>query len=224
MMISVRYMRGEVTLTNLLTENNKVTLFGKVVSEPKFSHVVYGENFYEFSMEVKRLSESVDIIPVIFSERLLPIEEIKNGVNLQIIGQYRSYNNAEEGGRSKLILMVFAREIELNCTLLEGANANEIFLEGFVCKKPNYRKTPFGREISDLLIAVNRAYNKSDYIPCIAWGRNAKYCETFNVGDKIRVYGRVQSREYEKKLENGESEKKVAYEISICKLETVKDE
>jgi single-stranded DNA-binding protein len=209
-------------LTNLLVENNKVTLFGKVVSKPKFSHVVYGENFYEFSIEVSRLSESVDILPIIFSERLIPIEEVKEGINLQINGQYRSYNNAENG-KSKLVLMVFAREIEFTDTLM-ASNANEIFLEGFVCKKPNYRKTPFGREISDILIAVNRAYNKSDYIPCIAWGRNAKYCEQFKIGDKIRVYGRVQSREYEKKLDNDGVEKKVAYEISVSKLEFVKEE
>lgn len=210
-------------MTNLLTENNKVTLFGKVVSEPKFSHEVYGERFYEFSMEVNRLSESVDIIPVVFSERLMPIEDIKLEIKVQILGQYRSYNNNQNEVKSKLILMVFAREIEITNEMTVG-NANEIFLEGFVVKKPNYRKTPFGREISDLLIAVNRAYNKSDYIPCIAWGRNAKYCETFNVSDKVRIYGRVQSREYEKKLENGEVEKKVAYEISVSKLELVKEE
>jgi len=209
-------------LTNLLTENNKVALFGKVVSEPKFSHEVYGEKFYEFDMEVNRLSESIDIIPVVFSERLVPINEIKPELKVQILGQYRSYNNQTEG-RSKLVLMVFAREIEITEEMTLN-NANEIFLEGFVCKKPNYRKTPLGREISDLLIAVNRAYNKSDYIPCVAWGRNAKYCESFNVGDKVRVYGRVQSREYEKRFENGEVEKKVAYEISVSKLELVKEE
>lgn len=216
------YLRGAVDLTNLLMESNKVLLFGKVVAEPKFSHEVFGENFYEFSIEVSRLSESSDIIPVIFSERLLDINDIKNDIKVQIAGQYRSYNNQTEG-RSKLVLMVFAREIEIT-EEMTIANANEIFLEGFVCKKPNYRKTPFGREISDLLIAVNRAYNKSDYIPCIAWGRNAKYCESFNVGDRIRVAGRVQSRRYEKKLENGEVEEKVAYEISVSKLEIIKEE
>ena len=129
------------------------------------------------------------------------IEKIRNDLSVQINGQYRSYNN-QSSGRSKLVLMVFAREIEITEKMTID-NANEIFLEGFVCKKPNYRKTPFGREISDLLIAVNRAYNKSDYIPCIAWGRNAKYCESFNVGDRIKVAGRVQSRKYEKKFENG---------------------
>ena len=209
-------------MTNLLMESNKVLLFGKVVAEPKFSHEVFGENFYEFSIEVSRLSESSDIIPVIFSERLLDINDIKNDIKVQIAGQYRSYNNQTEG-RSKLVLMVFAREIEIT-EEMTIANANEIFLEGFVCKKPNYRKTPFGREISDLLIAVNRAYNKSDYIPCIAWGRNAKYCESFNVGDRIKVAGRVQSRKYEKKFEDGNVEEKVAYEISVSKLELVKDE
>ncbi|MBQ7668428.1 MAG: single-stranded DNA-binding protein [Clostridia bacterium] len=209
-------------MTNLLTENNKVTLFGKVVKTPEFSHEVYGEKFYEFTIEVNRLSESVDLIPVIFSERLVPIDEIKLETTLQILGQYRSYNNQTDG-KSKLVLMVFAREIEITDSMTIE-NANEIYLEGFVCKKPNYRKTPFGREISDLLIAVNRAYNKSDYIPCIAWGRNAKYCESFNVGDKVKVYGRVQSREYEKKFEDGTAEKRVAYEISVSKLEIVKEE
>ena len=209
-------------MTNLLTENNKVTLFGKVVKTPEFSHEVYGEKFYEFTIEVNRLSESVDLIPVIFSERLVPIDEIKLETTLQILGQYRSYNNQTDG-KSKLVLMVFAREIEITDSMTIE-NANEIYLEGFVCKKPNYRKTPFGREISDLLIAVNRAYNKSDYIPCIAWGRNAKYCESFAVGEKIKVYGRIQSREYEKKSTDGNVEKRVAYEVSVSKLEKIEEE
>ena len=147
---------------------------------------------------------------------------MKNGTIVKLNGQFRSYNNPE-GGKSKLVLMVFAREIILT-EASEEEDKNEIYLEGFVCKKPNYRQTPFGREISDLLVAVNRAYNKSDYIPCIAWGRNAKYCESFNVGEKIKVYGRVQSREYEKKLEDGTVLKKVAYEISVSKLEKAEDE
>lgn len=198
-------------------ENNKVMLLGKVAKEPEISHEVYGEKFYQFDLEVKRLSGSTDIIPIIFSERLLILESLKNGTVLKLNGQFRSYNSPE-GGKSKLVLMVFAREIILT-EASEEEDKNEIYLEGFVCKKPNYRQTPFGREISDLLVAVNRAYNKSDYIPCIAWGRNAKYCESFNVGEKIKVYGRVQSREYEKKMEDGTVLKKVAYEISVSKLE-----
>ena len=218
----MNYTRGAITLTNLLMENNKVLLLGKVVSLPVVSHEVYGEKFYELKLEVKRLSQSFDVLPVIFSERLMLADKIEEGAYLELSGQYRSYNNPNEG-KSKLVLMVFAREIKI---LEEGEpeNRNEICLEGFVCKKPNYRQTPFGREISDLLIAVNRAYNKSDYIPCIAWGRNAKYCETFEVGEKIRVYGRVQSREYDKKLENGDVIKKVAYEISVAKLEKIENE
>lgn len=204
-------------------ENNKVLLLGKVVSLPVLSHEVYGEKFYELKLEVKRLSQSFDVLPVIFSERLMLVDKITEGANLELSGQYRSYNNPAEEGKSKLVLMVFAREIRI-LDDAEPENKNEICLEGFVCKKPNYRQTPFGREISDLLIAVNRAYNKSDYIPCIAWGRNAKYCETFNVGEKIRVYGRVQSREYDKKLENGDVIKRVAYEISVAKLEKIEDE
>ena len=203
-------------------ENNKVLLLGKVVGVTGLSHEVYGEKFYEFGLEVKRLSGSVDNIPIIFSERLLMLENLIEGKIVKLNGQFRSYNNPE-GEKSKLVLRVFASKITITDAAKEE-DKNVIYLEGFVCKKPNYRKTPFGREISDLLIAVNRAYNKSDYIPCIAWGRNAKYCESFNVGDRIRVYGRVQSREYEKKLENGEVEKKVAYEISVSKLEVVKEE
>jgi len=209
-------------VTNLLMENNKVVLLGRVVEEPKLSHEVYGEKFYQFVLEVKRLSGSLDLIPVIFSERLLVLESLKVGTIVKLNGQFRSYNNPE-AGKSKLVLMVFAREVILT-EASEEENQNEIYLEGFVCKKPNYRQTPFGREISDLLVAVNRAYNKSDYIPCIAWGRNAKYCESFEVGDKIKVYGRVQSREYEKKNEDGSVNKRVAYEISVSKLEKVEEE
>ena len=209
-------------MTNLLMENNKVVLLGRVVEEPKLSHEVYGEKFYQFVLEVKRLSGSLDLIPVIFSERLLVLDSLKVGTIVKLNGQFRSYNNPE-AGKSKLVLMVFAREVILT-EASEEENQNEIYLEGFVCKKPNYRQTPFGREISDLLVAVNRAYNKSDYIPCIAWGRNAKYCESFEVGDKIRVYGRVQSREYEKKNEDGTVNKRVAYEISVSKLEKVEEE
>ena len=209
-------------MTNLLMENNKVLLFGKVVEEPKLSHEVYGEKFYQFNLEVKRLSGSMDIIPVLFSERLLMLDSLKIGTLVRLNGQFRSYNNPESG-HSKLVLMVFAREIILD-EAAEGEDQNEIYLEGFVCKKPNYRQTPFGREISDLLIAVNRAYNKSDYIPCIAWGRNAKYCESFAVGEKIKVYGRIQSREYEKKTSDGNVEKRVAYEVSVSKLEKQEEE
>ena len=209
-------------MTNLLMENNKVLLLGKVVKEPKLSHEVYGEKFYEFSIEVKRLSGSTDVIPVIFSERLLMLESLINGTVVKLNGQFRSYNNPE-GGRSKLVLMVFAREIIIT-DAAEEEDRNDIYLEGYVCKKPNYRQTPFGREISDLLVAVNRAYNKSDYIPCIAWGRNAKYCESFEIGERIRVYGRIQSREYDKKDENGNVSKKVAYEISVAKLEKIEEE
>lgn len=202
-------------------ENNKVMLLGKVVTEPQPSHEVYGEKFYEFDIEVKRLSGSLDVIPIVFSERLLILENLKIGTIVKLNGQFRSYNSPD-AKKSKLILVVFAREIILT-EASEEEDQNEIYLEGFVCKKPNYRQTPFGREISDLLVAVNRAYNKSDYIPCIAWGRNAKYCESFSVGEKVIVHGRVQSREYDKKDENGNIEKKVAYEISVSKLERVED-
>ena len=200
--------------------NNKVYVAGEVVSEPKFSYEVFGEGFYEFDLLVKRLSDASDVIPVTISERLLTEGEIVLGKKIACSGQFRSYNKLVEE-KSKLMLTVFVREV------LEydpSVNPNQIELTGFVCKEPIYRTTPFKREISDVLIAVNRSYNKSDYLPCIAWGRNAKFAKSLRVGDRIQMWGRVQSREYDKKLENGDVIKKVAYEISVAKLEKIENE
>lgn len=193
--------------------NNKVYICGEVISEPVFSHEVYGEGFYELQLSVPRLSAHRDIIPITISERLLTDKQIAIGNTIAVKGQFRSYNKIFEN-KSKLMLTVFVRElVEPN----EG-NPNIIELVGYVCKPPIFRVTPFNREICDLLLAVNRAYNKSDYLPCIAWGRNARYLKNIQVGEKLVVTGRIQSREYQKRLEDGEDVTKVAYEISINKI------
>ena len=212
--------------TNYL-ENNQLILVGKVTSEKRLSHEIYGEKFYTFDLSVPRLSGNADIIPITISERLLVERDIEIGNNIVIEGQFRSYNSYENE-KNKLILTVFAKEIRFSDEQEEFQPtkeniSNEVTLTGYICKKPIYRKTPFGREIADLLLAVNRAYNKSDYIPCIAWGRNARFCENVPVGTEIRIVGRVQSRQYEKKYEDGTSEIKVAYEVSIASLEVVNE-
>ena len=194
-------------------ENNKVFLAGEVMDEPTFSHEMFGEGFYEFNLKVKRLSDSFDILPVTISERLLG-DEVAVGNKIAVSGQFRSYNKLEDD-KSKLMLTMFIREI---LPYDENLNPNHIEITGFVCKEPVYRTTPFKREICDLLIAVNRNYNKSDYLPCIAWGRNARFVKNFEVGDKLTVSGRIQSREYQKKLDNDEIVTKTAYEVSLSKI------
>ena len=193
--------------------NNKVYICGEVISEPVFSHEVYGEGFYELQISVPRLSEHRDIIPITISERLLSEKELIIGNTIAVKGQFRSYNKIFEN-KSKLMLTVFVREL----VEPSDSNPNVIELVGYVCKPPIFRVTPFNREICDLLLAVNRAYNKSDYLPCIAWGRNARYLNNINVGEKIVVTRRIQSREYQKRQENGADVTKVAYEISINKI------
>jgi len=208
-----------------LINNNQIKIQGVVVGELKFSHEVYGENFFNFDVEIPRLSDSKDILPVTISERLIEKERLQIGTVVLVEGQirsYNSYNNIEK--RNRLILTIFAREIEIAEEELSNLNPNEVFLNGFLCKKPIYRTTPFGREISDILIAVNRAYNKSDYIPCIAWGRNARFTSNLAIGDNIRLLGRMQSRAYQKKLETADVLEKVAYEVSISKIDVSKKE
>lgn len=215
----MRIIKGEVrVMTEHVVQNNQVTIAGKVKSELEFSHRVYGEGFYKFDVEVPRLSEAVDILPITVSERLLVDGKIEIGQTVEIEGQFRSYNQYEEG-KNRLILTVFALEVKSVNEEEILNNSNQIFLDGFVCKQPVYRMTPFGREITDLLVAVNRPYHKSDYIPCIAWGRNARYGQNLNVGDHLKVWGRIQSREYQKKLKDGNVVSKVAYEISVSKME-----
>ena len=194
-------------------QNNKVYLSGKIASELEFSHEIMDEKFYDFTVSVKRLSGQEDVIPVTISERIIGENRFEIGNLIGLIGQFRSYNKIIEN-HSKLVLKVFVREL---CEYDEQV-PNAIEIEGFVCKQPVYRTTPFKREICDLLIAVNRAYNKSDYIPAIAWGRNARFASTFSVGDKIRLNGRIQSRIYQKQLESGDVEERVAYEVSVSAL------
>lgn len=201
--------------------NNKIYLEGKVTSELEFSHEMYGEGFYTFNLDVMRLSDSVDTLNITVSERLLSDMKLTIGIDVIVEGQLRSYNKFVDGS-NKLILTVFARNIE-PC-LEHSKNPNEIFLDGYICKEPIYRTTPFGREIADVLLAVNRAYNKSDYIPTIAWGRNSRFCQTLEVGDNIKVWGRLQSREYQKKVSENEVIKKIAYEVSISKMEKAQKE
>lgn len=211
--------------TNYL-ENNHLVLVGKVTSEKKFSHEIYGESFYIFDLEVARLSGKADIIPITISERLILEKELEIGDRVEIEGQFRSYNSYENE-KNRLILTVFAKDIkyltEEEENLAEKVS-NEVTLVGYICKKPIYRQTPFGREISDILLAVNRAYNKSDYIPAIAWGRNARFCQNIEVGTKVKIAGRVQSRNYEKKFEDGTTQTRTAYEVSISSLEIVNEE
>ncbi len=196
-------------------QNNKIEISGIVSSESRFSHKIYGEGFYNFDISVERLSGSADMIPVTISERLFNKDELTVGKEIKIDGQIRSYNSSSES-RNRLVISVFAREIYYG----EGNNENAVQLNGFICRKPVYRTTPMGREIADILIAVNRAYNKSDYIPCIIWGRNARYAGKLEVGDNIKITGRIQSRKYQKKTENG-AEERTAYEISVSKIEKV---
>ena len=210
-------------------DNNHLRLVGKVTSEKRFSHEIYGEKFYIFDLSVARLSGNADIIPVTISERLLTNQDLAIGTNLQIDGQFRSYNSYDNE-KNRLILTVFVKDIQFLEENEEDEEArrenvsNEVILDGYICKKPIYRKTPFGREISDILLAVNRAYNKSDYIPCIAWGRNARFAGGLEVGAHLQVSGRVQSREYTKKIGEEEVERRVAYEVSVSKIDLVEDE
>lgn len=203
-------------MTDKISENNTVTIVGTVKSKPEFSHEMYGEGFYNVHLEVPRLSDISDTLPITVSERLMTGVGLEIGSKLVVLGQLRSYNKLMDGS-NKLILTIFARDLKQDDD--EIKNPNQIFLDGFICKKPIYRTTPFGREITDMLIAVNRPYNKSDYIPSIAWGRNARYSENLAVGDRIKVWGRIQSREYQKKLSEDDVITRTAYEVSISKME-----
>lgn len=210
-------------MTDKVIENNQVTVMGEIISEFTYSHEIFGEGFYMVNVRVQRLSESYDIIPVMVSERLLDTSANYIGMLICVNGQFRSYNRHEER-KNRLVLSVFAREIEFVDEMEESSKTNQIYLDGFICKEPIYRKTPLGREIADLLLAVNRPYGKSDYIPCICWGRNARYASNFKVGERCAIWGRIQSREYMKKLDEETVEKRVAFEVSVSKLELLQDE
>lgn len=205
-------------MTDKVIENNQVTIMGEVAGDFFFSHEIFGEGFYMVDVEVARLSESADVIPVMVSERLVDVNGDYRGQLICVSGQFRSYNRHEEK-KNRLVLSVFAREIEFVEEIGESTKTNQIYLDGYICKEPIYRKTPLGREIADLLLAVNRPYGKSDYIPCICWGRNARYASGFEVGARCVIWGRIQSREYMKKISEENLERRVAYEVSVSKLE-----
>ena len=209
-------------MADKIFENNQVSIVGEIVSDFRFSHEVYGEWFYLVDISVNRLSNIVDYIPVMISERLIDVEENYIGQYLYVTGQFRSFNRHEEK-KNRLVLSVFAREVEFMDGPEEDIKSNQIFLDGYICKEPIYRKTPLGREIADLLIAVNRSYGKSDYIPCICWGRNARFASNFDVGGHVQVWGRIQSREYVKKISEEETEKRIAYEVSVSKVEFLEE-
>ncbi len=195
-----------------MTENNTALITGEICSPPVMSHSFKGENFYNMTVKVKRLSDVYDYITVTVQENMVP--GLEEGKAVTVSGQYRSYNNYSGVG-NKLILTLFANEIT---DKTETENPNTIYLNGFICKQPIYRTTPFGREITDIIVAVNRNFGKSDYIPCIAWGRNAKYAAGLNVGDNIEVWGRIQSRNYKKKITEEEIVEKTAYEVSVTRI------
>ena len=205
-------------MSDKIIENNQVTIMGKVATEFSFSHEVFGEGFYMVEVEVKRLSNSEDRIPLMISERLIDVTQDYTGEYIMVHGQFRSYNRHEEQ-KNRLVLSVFVREISFMEEEPDGTKTNSIWLDGYICKEPIYRKTPLGREIADLVLAVNRPYGKSDYIPCICWGRNARYASGFEVGEHVQLLGRIQSREYVKRISDTETEKRIAYEVSVSKLE-----
>ena len=210
-------------MTDKVIENNQVTVMGEIASGFTYSHEIFGEGFYMMDVRCKRLSESYDMIPVMVSERLMDVTADYTGELICVNGQFRSYNRHEER-KNRLVLSVFAREVSFVDEMEESSKTNQIFLDGYICKEPVYRKTPLGREIADLLLAVNRPYGKSDYIPCICWGRNARFASSFEVGSRCAIWGRIQSREYMKKLSEDQLERRVAYEVSVSKLEMVEEE
>ena len=205
-------------MSDKIIENNQVTIMGEIISGFTFSHEVFGEGFYMVDVRVRRLSNSDDIIPLMISERLIDVTEDYTGEYIMASGQFRSYNRHEEQ-KNRLVLSVFVREVSFVDEEPDGVKTNSILLDGYICKEPIYRKTPLGREIADVLLAVNRPYGKSDYIPCICWGRHARYASGFQVGEHVQILGRIQSREYIKKLSETETQKRVAYEVSVSKLE-----
>ncbi len=209
-------------MTDKVIENNQVVIMGEIVSDFVFSHEIFGEGFYMVDVNVPRLSDSCDVIPLMVSERLIDVQEDYKGLNIMVQGQFRSYNRHEER-KNRLVLSVFAREIEFVDETPESSKTNQIYLDGYICKEPIYRKTPLGREIADLLLAVNRPYGKSDYIPCICWGRNARFASNFSVGTRCEIWGRIQSREYMKRISEEDAEKRIAYEVSVSKLELVEE-
>ena len=205
-------------MADKILENNQVSIVGEIISDFQYSHEVYGEGFYMVEVAVSRLSNFSDYIPLMISERLIDTSQSYIGQKVYVTGQFRSYNRHEEL-KNRLVLSVFVREIEFIEEETEEMKSNQILFDGYICKDPIYRKTPLGREIADLLVAVNRSYGKSDYIPCICWGRNARFAARFEVGVHVQIWGRIQRREYVKRLNEDEVEKRTAYEVSVSKIE-----
>ena len=205
-------------MADKILENNQVSIVGEIISDFQYSHEVYGLGFYMVEVAVSRLSNFSDYIPLMISERLIDTSQSYIGQKVYVTGQFRSYNRHEEL-KNRLVLSVFVREIEFIEEETEEMKSNQILLDGYICKDPIYRKTPLGREIADLLVAVNRSYGKSDYIPCICWGRNARFAARFEVGVHVQIWGRIQSREYVKRINEDEVEKRTAYEVSVSKIE-----
>ena len=208
---------------NKIIENNQVTISGEIASGFNFSHEIFGEKFYIVNLKIQRASGTDDIVPVTVSDRLIDVSDDYTGLFVSVTGQFRSYNK-KDGERRKLLLSVFAREFEFAGDDEQFSYCNEIFIDGFICKDPVFRETPNGREIADLLIAVNRPYGKSDYIPCICWGRNAHYAGKLKTGQRCCITGRIQSRQYLKRIDDNNSEERTAYEVSALRLEVLKDE
>ena len=200
-------------------ENNQVTVTGMISKECAYDHTMHGEDFYKIEITVSRMSGVDDVLPVLISERLFDVNEELFGHHVKVTGEYRSYNK-REGERTRLILNVFAKEVEI-LDKEDIFEINYIFLDGYICKSPTYRKTPLDRDIADLLVAVNRPYGKTDYIPCVAWGRNARWAGGLSVGERVQIYGRIQSREYKKALSETNIETRVAYEVSINSISSV---
>ena len=205
-------------MADKILENNQVSIVGEIISDFQYSHEVYGEGFYMVEVAVSRLSNFSDYIPLMISERLIDTSQSYIGQKVYVTGQFRSYNRHEEL-KNRLVLSVFVREIEFIEEETEEMKSNQILLDGYICKDPIYRKTPLGREIADILLAVNRPYGKSDYIPCICWGRNARFAGKLKVGEHVAVWGRIQSREYQKRIGNDQIISKTAYEVSVSKME-----
>lgn len=219
-----RQCRGErkINMTEKILKNNQAVIAGEIISDFEFNHEVFGEGFYFVKLKVSRLSHSSDIIPLLVSERLIDVKQSHIGQFLEARGQFRSHNK-QESDKNRVVLFLFAKEIEM-IDSAENRNPNEIFLDGYICKEPVYRTTPLGREIADVLLAVNRAYGKSDYIPCICWGRNARYAGNLTVGSRIQLRGRIQSREYQKRIGEGKVVDKIAYEVSASQMEYIEEE
>lgn len=220
--VIIKYNRGGYYNMDNFLSNNQALIIGTIEGEFSLSHEIYAEKFYIFTVRIPRLSGTFDSIRVMISERLIMDGEYRVGDKVEITGQFRSYNSYENG-ENRLLLTVFAKDIQ-KAADADAKNPNSLYLDGFICKAPVYRTTPFGREITDILIAVNRSYNKSDYIPIIAWGRNARFAKNLRVGDNVRIWGRIQSRNYQKRISEEETVTKTAYEVSVNRMELVKND